>query len=226
MYRLNVFGDERTLAFCTFCGGDTPTRDHCPSRVLLDEPYPSHLPTVPACARCNSRFALDEEYFACLLACSIAGSLDPVKIQRVKVRRILEKKPFLVARLAAARTSDGDNLSFSVEEARIRNVVTKLAQGHSVYELHDHCFGKPSSIFIQPFCLMSDSERMRFEAPPASLIFPEVGSGAMQRFVHADRSAPEWIVVQQGMYRYLAEPGPNITIRMAVHEYLACYVRW
>lgn len=226
MHHFEVFGDRRTLAFCSFCGGDTPTRDHCPSRVLLDEPYPSHLPTVPACAKCNSRFALDEEYFAGLLACVIAGSSDPAKIQRSKVRRILEKKPFLVARLAAACTRDGDNLSFSVEEPRVRNVVTKLAQGHSVYELHDHCFGKPSSIFIQPFCLMSDSERMRFEAPAASRIFPEIGSRAMQRLVRADRSASEWIVVQQGMYRYLAEPSPNITVRMAVHEYLACYVRW
>ena len=82
-------GDERQLAFCALCGGGTGTRDHCPSRVLLDEPYPDNLPVVPACSPCNSRFSADEQYLACLISCVLAGSTDPALITPPKIRRIL-----------------------------------------------------------------------------------------------------------------------------------------
>ncbi len=34
------FADDRLVANCIHCAGDTETRDHCPSRMLLDKPYP------------------------------------------------------------------------------------------------------------------------------------------------------------------------------------------
>jgi hypothetical protein len=80
MLQTRTYGDERQLAFCAFCGGPTGTRDLCPSRVLLDEPYPENLPVVPACVACNTRFSPDEQYLACLVSCVVAGSTDPAKI--------------------------------------------------------------------------------------------------------------------------------------------------
>ena len=144
MEHIEVFGDERVLSFCAFCGGETSTQDHCPSRVLLDEPYPNHLPRVPACRSCNQGFSLDEEYFACLLGCVLAGSTEPKSIQREKVRRILERKPSLDARLEATCIRKNNSVAFSIENARIQNVVIKLAQSHSLYELHEHCLGDPN----------------------------------------------------------------------------------
>jgi hypothetical protein len=47
MEQLPNFGDQRTLAYCAFCGGETGTRDHCPSRIFLDQPFPDNLPVVP-----------------------------------------------------------------------------------------------------------------------------------------------------------------------------------
>ncbi len=227
MEHIEVFGNRRTLAFCTFCGGETATGDHCPSRVLLDDPYPEHLPKVPACERCNHSFSLDEEYLACLLSCVLAGSTDPAKIRRNKVRRILEKKPALVARIEAACIRDGENVAFSVEDTRIYRVITKLAQGHAMYELHEHCISKPSFIMIQPLSVMSDKERANFETPTPPLIWPEIGSRAMQRLiVTGDSVVHDWLVVQPGMYRYLAEAGADISVRIVVHEYLACHLRW
>jgi hypothetical protein len=79
---VSTYADQRILAFCAFCGGETGTRDHCPSRVLLDEPLPSNLPVVPACAACNSSFSGDEEYVACLISCVVAGSTDPEAMSR------------------------------------------------------------------------------------------------------------------------------------------------
>ncbi len=54
-HKLQIYGNERCLAFCAFCGGETGTRNHYPSRVFLDEPFPDNLPVVPACSKCRDR---------------------------------------------------------------------------------------------------------------------------------------------------------------------------
>src|SRR5690348_7164381 len=108
MRQVPNYGDKRVLAFCTFCGGETGTRDHCPSRVLLDEPFPANLPVVPACAACNTSFSADEEYLACLISSVLAGSTDPDAAPRAKTRRLLATKPALRARIEQARRSMGE----------------------------------------------------------------------------------------------------------------------
>jgi hypothetical protein len=133
MQHLETFGDERQLAHCSFCGGETGTRDHCPSRVLLDEPFPENLPVVPACEKCNSGFSADEEYLACFLGCVLAGSTEEAKIGREKVRKILAKKPALKSRLAAARSVNDGTTIWQPEIKRLHAVITKLAQGHALY---------------------------------------------------------------------------------------------
>lgn len=67
MEQLRSFGDTRQLSFCAYCGGSTESRDHVPSPVLLDEPYPDNLPVVGACVDCNQSFSIDEEYIACAI---------------------------------------------------------------------------------------------------------------------------------------------------------------
>ena len=99
MDQLRDYSDERLRCFCVHCGGSTGTRDHVPSKVLLDEPYPENLPSVPACSQCNSSFSLDEEYVACLIECILAGSTDPTRINRMRIRDILKKRPALTSRL-------------------------------------------------------------------------------------------------------------------------------
>src|ERR1039458_10376916 len=176
MIQTRTCGDERHLAFCAFCGGETGTRDHCPSRVFLDEPYPDNLPVVPACADCNSRFSADEEYLACLIACVLAGSTEPSKITRPKICRILTDSATLRARLERARTESPDGFMFTPEHERVSTVFTKLAQGHALYELHDPCPELPDGIHISPLGTMSDHERAAFESPVPPAIWPEVGS--------------------------------------------------
>lgn len=86
------YGDQRLQSYCVHCGGSTETRDHAPSKVFLDEPYPANLPVLPSCAECNEGFSLDEEYTACFLECVLCGSTIPELLRRKKVKRILEER--------------------------------------------------------------------------------------------------------------------------------------
>ena len=52
-----LFVDERMTGMCVYCGGQPDTRDHVPSRVLLDDPLPDNLPVVDACRACNESFS-------------------------------------------------------------------------------------------------------------------------------------------------------------------------
>src|SRR5438309_5431695 len=94
-----LFADERFAALCVYCGGEPSTADHVPSRVLIDQPYPDNLPVVPACAKCNNRFSVDEPYLACLVECALAGSVAPNLVCRTKVKRILAKRPALASEI-------------------------------------------------------------------------------------------------------------------------------
>jgi hypothetical protein len=229
MIQTRAYGDERNLAFCAFCGGDTGTRDHCPSRVLLDEPYPENLPVVPACSACNTRFSPDEQYLACLISCVLAGSTDLARITRSKTRRILSDSPALRARIEQSRVESADGVIFTPECQRVSTVITKLAQGHALYELHEPHPEPPDAIYFTPLGLMSEAERDTFESPRTWGIsaWPEVGSRAMQHMVGVD-TPPEypWLVVQNGLYRFHASVDSGISIRIVLHEYLGCHAHW
>lgn len=228
---MHTYGDERSLNSCVYCGEQCPdTRDHVPSRVLLDEPYPDQLPVVPACALCNNGFSADERYLACLIDCVIAGSSDLETVSRPKIRRILREDPALAARLAAAKAVTQRGTEFRVEDARVRNVVLKLARGHAAFELHDPETTEPSDIWVAPLCAISESERESFENGSATglSLWPEVGSRSMQRLLTGDDlDESGWIIVQPNRYRYVADVSDEGTVvRIVLSEYLGCKVCW
>jgi hypothetical protein len=73
--------DRRQGSWCVHCGtwlSEVITnRDHVPSKVMLDNPYPSNLALIKVCQPCNSSFAWDEEYFAAFLSAALSGSTEP-----------------------------------------------------------------------------------------------------------------------------------------------------
>lgn len=223
---LRNLGDERQKAFCVHCGGTTETRDHVPSRVLLDEPYPPQLPAVPACRLCNEALSKDEVYFTCLIECARVGSVNGDAIQREKIRRIIQESPALAARLTQARTETDNGISFTVEYERIKKVVLKLGRGHAVFELNEPQYDDPDALSVIPLHCMQEDVYRYFETPPNSSMWPEVGSRAMQRLVSLNTGAASWIIVQPGQYRYLASPGPPVIVRIVIGEYLGCEVTW
>jgi len=227
MEQLPNYGDPRTLAFCAFCCGPTGTKDHCPSKVFLDEPLPANLAVVPACLECNNGFSADEEYLACLVSCVIAGSTDPQQIERPKIQRILSEKPALRGRLEQAKLIQDGRTIFMPDWERARNVLLKLAKGHALYELHENCAGEPVHFSMAPLVTLSDEQREWFENPDSSSAWPEVGSRAMQRMlIGSDVSAGGWIVVQERRYRYNASIVDGCDVRIVINEYLAARACW
>jgi hypothetical protein len=230
MEHLNSYADDRLVVGCIYCHGDTDTREHVPSRILLDEPYPENLPVLPACAKCNQGFSLDEEYFACLIECARTGSID--KVERPKIRRILQDSPALAAHIMQARTvADNGEVVFKTENDRVRSVVVKLARGHAVYELDEQKPEEPSHVMIAPLHTLDTRAREHFENPPTPSAWPEVGTRALQRVAISMVGTPaaldsDWIDVQEGQYRYFAIAEDAVMVRFVVGEYLACEVIW
>jgi hypothetical protein len=227
--QLRSYADERLVAGCVHCGGSPGTQDHVPSRILLDEPYPENLPTVPACASCNAGFSRDEEYFACLVECALQGSVEMV--QRPKIARILKDKPLLAAKLAQSRTVARDGVvTFKVEQDRVDRVILKLARGHAAFELSEPQYGPPRHIYCAPLTSLSEETRDSFEGSPSPLMaaWPEVGSRAMMRCLVAEGCMyrSDWIDVQSGRYRYFSLAEGAAIIRIVLSEYLACEVVW
>jgi len=225
MRQLKNDGDTRQAEACAYCGEATQTRDHVPSRILLDEPFPENLPVVPACLPCNNKASFDEEYLACLIECVICGTTDPARVGREKIRRTLAKQHALQARLTAALRWENEQSLFNIELDRVERIVVKLAQGHALYELNEPQLAKPSSVVISPLGLLDNDVRGAFENTSGYdfAIWPEVGSRAMQRLV---QNAHGWLEVQLGRYRYLATTDTVVRVRLVLSEYLACEVIW
>lgn len=225
-----LFVDERLKGICVYCGARPDTKDHCPSKVLLDEPYPPNLPVVEACATCNQSFSLDEQYMACLLECVVCGSTDPKALHRKSIQRILSKAPRLVAEIQSTLTVDGaGNKVWHPDMARVINVVLKLARGHLHYELNVQERGDPASIEIVPLPLMRPESREFFECPEPEpmAVWPELGSRAFMRALPSgDQVADGWLDIQDGRYRYLVGQGHGNYAHMVIGEYLACRVAW
>lgn len=205
-----------------------------PSKVFLDEPYPANLPEVDVCAPCNQGFSLDEEYLACLLECAVCGSTDPDELGRPKVQRILQKSAPLRSRLERAKreadTNGGGKLIvWAPEDARVRNVILKLARGHALFELNEPMLDEPDHLSFTPIHLMPNDDRRRFEDSPIKgsfAVWPEVGSRAMQRLISGEDLSDGWVVVQEGRYRYQAVVGGFVSVKIVLREFLAVETIW
>lgn len=241
MDQLQNFADDRLINGCIYCGGPPETRDHVPSRILLDPPYPENLPVVGCCWQCNQGFSKDEEYVACLLETVFAGSTDPDQIRRPSVARALRRSPALRSRIEAAKKQFDDRIEFTVETDRMKNVMLKLARGHAAFELSQPCRREPDHFWCGPLASMSDEVRQSFDAAHVQQMFGEVGSRGLQRMLVTQlvvRSETgeesqvgllvnDWVDVQDGYYRYLAiDDSGGVVVRIIIAEYLACEVAW
>jgi len=185
-----------------------------------------------ACRECNGGFSLDEEYLACLLECVMAGTTETDGLAREKVKRALLRNPRLTAQLDACRWDDLFGRPWwRPDEARVRNVVSKLAKGHAAYELSESWHDEPDAYLVRAIPAMLEAERQEFECigGEAQCSWPELGSRAFLRAL--GKSVPPaqvgaWLIVQPGRYRYSVDWQTGIDVRMVIGEYLACRVVW
>ena len=214
---------------CSYCGQSPNTRDHVPSKVLLEEPFPENLPVVPCCDKCNQSFSLDEAYFACLLECVIHGTTNIKQLTCPKVKRILSKRKSLRSQLEKSMSEVDGEISFRAELSSIKNVLLKLAKGHVKYENSDPLLIEPNHVAIVPIDLMTDREYEEFMSPVELQKFPEVGSRASYNLVlnQNNQVLSSWKTVQENRYRYTVMTSVDtISVRIIVREYLAAEVVW
>lgn len=241
MKQLLDLADCRLLLGCIYCGGPVETREHVPSRILLEPPYPENLPVVGSCLSCNNGFSKDEQYFVCLIESALAGSTDPDLIRRSSVAKALRRSPALRTRIESGKTIFENQVVFSVESDRFSKIILKLARGHSAFELSQECREEPDQIWWSPVQAMSLDERESFEDFHIVGLLGEIGSRGFQRTTVVEvnlksRSGElnkiglivnDWVDVQENFYRYLAiDDSDKIKVKMVIAEYLACEVVW
>ena len=229
MKQINTFSDDRLNHYCAYCGGRTGTRDHVPSKVLLEKPYPENLPVVPACLECNNGFSFDEEYFACFLECVLSGTTEPEKFSRTRISKILNRKPALKARLEKSRADIDGRVHFKVEEKRIENVLIKSAKGHCRFENSDSQIEEPDSVEFKVLELMTDEEIERFTNVVEQTKFSEVGSRGFFSFALNDSGIPfsRWVEVQHNNYLYsVLSSNGSCVVKIIIWDYLACEIIW
>lgn len=241
MDQINEFADSRLLNGCFYCGGVADTRDHVPSKCLLESPYPSNLTVVGCCSACNEGFSKDEEYLICLLESVLCGSTDPEKINRPSVAKTMRHSPALRNRIQDSRTIIDGQVAFLPEMERVKNVMLKLARGHAGYELSQTCRSEPDHYWCGPLYSLSQETRENFDSVHFQQSFGEVGSRNMQRLIFLQISFQnkvdeqgnegflinDWIDVQEGLYRFIAiDDMGTVVIRIVIGEYFACEVAW
>lgn len=237
MNQLTNFADNRLLRGCIFCGGPAETRDHIPSKCLLDKPFPENLAVVGCCYYCNQSFSSDEQYVACLIECVKCGTTDLNKLRRASIRKILNQTPALKKRLEGALHQNSGSIAFVPEWDRINNVMLKLAQGHVAYELSLIKRDKPSHFWCGLLSSLPEENQVEFNSVHFQENVGEIGSRSIQRFLVTTLTAldgrninlifNDWVDVQENRYRYIAiDDMGMIIIRIVIDEFFACEAIW
>ena len=228
MIQRTHYSDERLDLICSYCGINNPdTRDHVPSKILLDQPYPENLPVVPCCSKCNRSFSLDEEYVACLLECAIHGTTSIENLTRVKIKNILSKKERLRHRISNSLISINGETHFNVEVGRLENFFVKLAKGHIKYENSEAVIDPPTYWKFEVLPNLSLKERDAFYECKKMDFLPEVGSRAlMDLYIDSKNNIySHWQIVQPNIYQYMVIIDP-LSVRIVIWNYFAVEVMW
>jgi hypothetical protein len=161
---------------------------------------------------------------ACLSA-AMSGTAEPRKQIIPSARRILEKSVPLqtaINRSSGYTTIGGEQrLVWKPDLERIERVVVKNARGHAFFEMGEPMMHKPSSVKIVPLEYMTAQDRAEFEDIDENGVLPEVGSRMMTRvFTGEDLTDHGWVLVQEGVYRYVAMQSGLMTVRSMLYEFL------
>lgn len=197
---------------CIYCGMNADTREHCPPKSFLKEPYPLDLKVLPACSICNNTFSNYENKFLRLMNNLEKGSEDDFTDRDI----LLIKNDHILP-----------------DYARI--VLRKVAMGHAIYQLSD---GFGDMIEDEPtidFLLKSQVAQEQWDAlqhPVFIDVIPELGSRESDSvFVIEKRSGDtsdfspkclvDWTNVQQNVYKYISYlSGDRIVVKMILRNIL------
>lgn len=228
MLQRKPLGDKRLENVCTFCGDFADTRDHVPSKILLDEPFPENLPVVPCCTKCNHDFSLDEEYITCFLECIKCGSVEIEDLKREKIKNVLTRKESLRKKIEDSISIKDDNISFNIDEKRLQNVLLKLARGHIRFECDNLFIDELPSFFNVDFIVNFSEEQLNNFLSPSKFVFlPEVGSRTFfDMCIDANNNLyTKWQIVQPNVYQYMISENSS-SVKMIIYNMLAVEIGW
>ena len=209
MIQIEPQNDTRYEDICCYCQkqfDNDKTRDHIPSKVLLDKPYPENLPIAFCCFNCNQSFSTDEEYFACIIEYLIAGTKNAEEIQREKIRKILNKKENLKKIIEKNINETNGELSINFAESALKNIIKKIIFGHLSYELSNPYIQNPKYIEFNTIDKLNDLEFQEFINDTSIDIAPEIGTRASLGYnIKDDSPFSSWKIVQENNYQYKLE---------------------
>jgi hypothetical protein len=225
MKQIETFCDERNNDFCSYCGGFPDTRDHVPSKILLDSPYPENLPVVPCCYKCNNDLSIDEEYIACIINFMEEKSTNINGKNNEKIKSILERKEKLYSQLSYLMNNFTNQQIIEKDRKRFNNVIIKLAKGHYKYEYGELIIEMPDAIEIKFIEYMTRDEKHNFFNSYYQKLFPEIGS---RQFIDIiENKCFGWVKVQENVYEYLIfNNGINQFVRILIRNFIAIEVKW
>jgi hypothetical protein len=177
---------------------------------------------------------LDEQYVVTFLSCVLAGSTDPEKQPNASAARALTDSTALRAHIERSRTEyvtlgRETRILWKPDLSRIERVVLKNARGHAYFEYGEPMLDAPVHVRVVPLESMTPTERQNFEglSDKGGLApWPEVGSRMMTRLLTDEDMAGEWVVVQEGTYRYSVQQEGGLRVLSVLSEYLATEVQW
>jgi len=230
------FSDDRVLFFtekrkdkeslCIYCQEPANTREHVPSKIFLDEPYPDYLSVVPACMNCNNSFSMDEAYVACLV--DYLKGLTFNSGLRGKIQNHFDAHPQLFQRLKNATKKNENNFEFIFEDDRIKRILLKLAVGHLAYECNEIMNDEPIHLNYAILPHLDDQSIESFNSNYAIDLFPEVGSPLFQTIIELPSGSKcyPWFIIQDNQYRFMVGCGDSYAVRLVISEYLFAEIIW
>lgn len=205
---------KASLSSCVFCGKIASTKDHIPSKNLLEKPYPDNLLTIPSCSRCNRSFSLDEEYFLNVL---VEVSDNPTLLSKKEiggnVYKARERSLGLKKRIEDSFIKNDDGkFYFKSETDRIKRVIEKNALG-----LYFHRYKKRAELShfrcvgFYPFSI----EETR---PPEIFLL-----------TYTEKFKPKrWTIIQKDIFSYIVvrdwRRNNNLSMIFHIHNTVWCII--
>lgn len=237
----HVTFSRNNIHYCVYCGEESDTREHAPSKVFLQKPYPNDLPVLPACRKCNNSFSDDELYVEIYIDSIKFLSGYTSSLKEENADRIKKNTAFLDAQSDLNKYYNGEKVLIN---QKIERILTKLAICHMVYELSEgygtnNCSIQPKYISYSFLFNMSKSEIEIFNG----FIFmndkkvPTIGSRVFDKIyviepvltsVNDSQNnknqllVMDWTEVQEHNYKYITwlENDDTFHVKIVIHDFL------
>lgn len=203
--------NKRFVSVCIYCRTNiADSREHLPSRIFLDTPYPEEYSIVPACIKCNRSFSTDEVYVSCFID-KFRNVLSNYRIPlREKTVSSINYDNELAITLNEQIQIKREEVFIKYKPEQFSKILIKLAKGHLCQE-QDKVFESECKIEcnfkFKPD--LTDDEIYHFEELPIVDKASECGSDFTHGlFIVEGVGLPTqifilWNEIQDGNYRYL-----------------------